>query len=267
MRINLLGSGSTGNATLIVDGETRVLIDCGLSARELARRLMEVGETADRLTAIVITHEHSDHIKGLATLAKGLNIDVYISPLAYKAARFTPTQRDLNLAEPISVGVSFEIGSLVFNPVRSPHDCVDPMVFTITARGIKVAVVTDLGYIPLSVAEHLRGCAVLMLEANHDLELLKASAYPWSLKQRVMSRLGHLSNHEMARFLLEDYDGQAKYIVLSHLSRENNHPEIARLAARQALAARTADAPLFAETSAEELLVAHHDRPLGWIEL
>ena len=134
-----------------------------------------------------------------------------------------------------------------------------------------MAIVTDLGHIPKSVAERLRGCDALVLEANHDLDRLKASSYPWSLKQRVMSKVGHLSNDETARFLREDYDGAARYIVLAHLSRENNHPEIAMLAATNALAARaeviSARAPLFAALQEEQLLVARHDRPLGWIDL
>lgn len=264
MRFNVLGSGSSGNATLVAAGNTRVLIDCGLSAREIARRLVEVGETADRIDAIVITHEHSDHIRGLGGLARKLNIRVYISPKAFAAARLAPEDRALNLAEQVRPGEPFEVGSLVFRPVRVPHDAADPMVFTIEQEGVKIAVVTDLGHIPPTVAQDLQGCAALMLEANHDLERLKASAYPWSLKQRVMGKYGHLSNNEMARFLREDYDGAAQYLILAHLSRENNHPEIARLAAREALAAR---APLFATLEQEELLVASHDRPLGWIEL
>jgi phosphoribosyl 1,2-cyclic phosphodiesterase len=264
MRFNILGSGSTGNATLVMAGETRVLVDCGLSAREIARRLIEVGETADRIDAIVITHEHSDHIRGLAALAGKLDIRVYISPGALAAARLDPDENGLSLGEKLEPGQNFEIGPFVFQPIRAPHDSVDPLVFKIEAAGVKLAIVTDLGHIPKSVAQPLRGCDALVLEANHDLDRLKASAYPWRLKQRVMSKLGHLSNEEMARFLREDYDGQARYLVLAHLSRENNHPEIARLAAREALAAR---APLFAALAGEELLVANHDRPLGWIEL
>ncbi|MEW6729807.1 MAG: MBL fold metallo-hydrolase [Acidobacteriota bacterium] len=264
MRFNVLGSGSSGNATLVAAGETCVLVDCGLSARELARRVVEVGETVDRLAAIVITHEHSDHIRGLTGLVKGLNIPVFISPLASTAARIASTDRACQLMAGVDSQQPFEIGPLLFRPVRVPHDAADPLVFTIEATGAKIAIVTDLGYIPKTVAEQLRGCDALVLEANHDLDRLKASSYPWALKQRVMSRLGHLSNNEMARFLREDYDGSARHIVLAHLSRENNHPEIARLAASEALAAR---APLFQTLEQERLEIARHDRPLGWIEL
>jgi phosphoribosyl 1,2-cyclic phosphodiesterase len=264
MRFNILGSGSSGNAALVVAGETRVLVDCGLPAREIGRRLAEVGETADRIDAIVITHEHSDHIRGLAALAKSLGIKVFISRQAFAAARIAPEDRALNMAESLQSGLSFEIDSLTFRPVTVPHDSADPLVFTIEAGGVKIAIVTDLGHIPRSVADRLQGLDALVIEANHDLDRLKASSYPWKLKQRVMSKHGHLSNDEMARFLREDYDGQARYIVLAHLSRENNHPEIALMAAREALAVR---APLFAALEQEQLLVARHDRPLGWIDL
>lgn len=264
MRFNILGSGSTGNATLVVAGETRVLIDCGLSSRELSRRLVEIGETADRIDAVVITHEHSDHIRGVAVLAKSLKIPVFISPLAFAAARISAEDKAIGLGEKILPDQHFEIGSLTFHPIPVPHDSVDPLVYAITANGIKIAIVTDLGHVPKSVALSLRGCDALVIEANHDLDRLKASAYPWSLKQRVMSRVGHLSNEEMARFLREDYDGKAKYLILAHLSRENNHPEIARLAAEEALFIRT---PLFAALKDEDVRVARHDKPLGWINL
>jgi phosphoribosyl 1,2-cyclic phosphodiesterase len=264
MRFNILGSGSSGNAALVVAGETRVLVDCGLPAREIGRRLAEVGETADRISAIVITHEHSDHIRGLAALAKSLNIRVCVSSRAFAAARIAPEDRSLNIAESIKPDLPFEIDSLTFRPVSVPHDSVDPVVFAIEAHGVKIAIVTDLGHIPKTVSEKLKGCDAIVIEANHDLDRLKASSYPWRLKQRVMGKNGHLSNDEMARFLREDYDGHARYVVLAHLSRENNHPEIALMAAREALAVR---APLFSCFEQEQLMVARHDKPLGWIDL
>lgn len=262
MRFNVLGSGSSGNATLITAGDTRVLVDCGLSAKELAKRLADVGETLDQIDGIVITHEHSDHIRGLTTVAKNLRCPVYISAQAFQTARLN--YDNFNLAERLQDTQAFEVGSLKFTPVSSPHDSVDPFIFTIEAQGTKMAIVTDLGHIPKVVAQALEGCDALVLEANHDLDRLKASAYPWTLKQRVMGRLGHLSNNEMARFLREDYDGQARYIVLAHLSRENNHPEIARTTARDALSARL---PLFASMADQQLMVASPSQPLGWVEL
>ncbi|MBL8148614.1 MAG: MBL fold metallo-hydrolase [Blastocatellia bacterium] len=265
MRFNILGSGSTGNATLVVSGETRILVDCGLTAKELAKRLSSINESIENISAILITHEHTDHIRGLATLAKNLNIAICISPTTLASAKvFKRDRPEIDIAEKVQPGQPFEIDHVKIVPVRTPHDAVDPVLFRIESRGVKIAIVTDLGHIPSHVAYELRSCDALILEANHDVELLKSSPYPWSLKQRVMSRQGHLSNEEMARFLREDYDGSARHIVLAHLSRENNHPEIATLAAQQALSART---PLFAAIEQEKIKVAHHDRPLGWIEL
>ena len=123
-------------------------------------------------------------------------------------------------------------------PFTIPHDAADPVGFTFRTDGIKVGIATDLGYIPPNVCDHLRGCDVLVVESNHDLEMLRGGPYPWSVKQRVMSRVGHLSNEALADFFTSDYDGSAAYVVLAHLSEHNNHPEIARKAAENALGPR-----------------------------
>jgi phosphoribosyl 1,2-cyclic phosphodiesterase len=263
MRFNVLASGSSGNATLISTGQTSVLVDCGLSARELGKRLEAVGSSIDKLDAIVITHEHSDHIRGLKTLAKKPGIRIYISPVALTASILKNDQH-LNLGEPLKAEQPFEIGDLTFSPIKTPHDSVDPLVFKIESRGVKMAIVTDLGYIPKSVAYQLKGCDALVLEANHEIDMLRVSAYPWATKQRILSQVGHLSNKEMARFLREDFDGKAQHLVLAHLSQQNNHPEIARLAALEALEAQT---PLFAMLNEQKVQLAKADSPLGWIDL
>jgi phosphoribosyl 1,2-cyclic phosphodiesterase len=123
-------------------------------------------------------------------------------------------------------------------PFTIPHDAADPVGFTFRAEGVKVGFATDLGYMPASVRDHLRGCSVLVMESNHDVEMLRSGPYPWSVKQRVMSRVGHLSNDALAEFFASDYDGGAEYVVLAHLSEQNNHPEIARAVAEQALGGR-----------------------------
>ncbi len=263
MRFNVLASGSSGNVTLINSGKTSVLVDCGLSARELAKRLEAVGSSVDELNAVVITHEHSDHIRGLKTLAKKSNIRIYISPIACASSILKDAQ-NLNLGEPLQPGQPFEVGDLTFYPVKTPHDSVDPLVFRIESHGVKMAIVTDLGYIPRSVAQELKGCDALVLEANHEIDMLKVSSYPWATKQRILSQVGHLSNKEMARFLQQDFDGKAQHLVLAHLSQQNNHPELARLAALEALEAKT---PLFAMLNEQKVLLAKPDSPLGWIDL
>jgi phosphoribosyl 1,2-cyclic phosphodiesterase len=140
--------------------------------------------------------------------------------------------------EAFSSGRSFQIGDIAITPFTIPHDAVDPVGFTFRAEGVKVAIATDLGYMPASVCDQLRNCDVLVIESNHDLEMLRIGPYPWSVKQRVMSRVGHLSNDALAEFFAQNYDGHASYVVLAHLSEHNNHPELARGAAEKALGSR-----------------------------
>lgn len=265
MRICILASGSSGNATLIVAGETRVLIDCGLSARETMRRINVVGEDATRLDAVVITHEHGDHARGLVSLSKALNVPVYISTAALAACKLGEKERFIRRGEEICSSQGFEIGALRFHPFAIPHDAADPMAFTIEAGGARLGIAVDLGHINALAAERFRGADVLVIEANHEVEMLRACTfYPWALKQRIMSREGHTSNDEMARFLREDFDGQAEHIVLAHLSRNTNHPDIARLAAIQALQER---APLLSANAEKRVKIARYDGPNDWIEL
>lgn len=265
MRICILGSGSSGNATLVVAGETRVLIDCGLSGRETIKRLQAVGEDPARLNAIIITHEHGDHARGLAALSKTLKVPVYISNGALEACGLGEKAKDIRRGEEITSAQDFEIGALRFHPFAIPHDAADPMAFTIEANGIKMGIAVDLGHINALAAERFRGSDALIIEANHEIEMLRACAYyPWALKQRILSRHGHTSNDEMARFLKEDFDGKAGYVVLAHLSRNTNHPEVARLAAVQALQERS---PLFSADAERRVRIARYDGPSEWIEL
>ena len=140
--------------------------------------------------------------------------------------------------EVFAAGRRFHVGDIEVTPFTIPHDAADPVGFTFCAEGVKVGFATDLGYVPASVRDHLRGCDVLVMESNHDLEMLRIGPYPWSVKQRVMSRVGHLSNDALAQFFTNDYDGEAAYVVLAHISEHNNHPEIARGAALKALGPR-----------------------------
>jgi len=242
--VTVLASGSKGNCTLVSTSRTRLLIDAGLSCRELLRRLALCAEDPASVDAVVITHEHTDHIAGLRVLARRLKIPVYITAATYqeyqRCARDASGKRvSLDRREPFSAGRGFQIGDISVLPFTIPHDAADPVGFTFQAEGIKLGICTDLGYLPASVRDHLHGCHVLMIESNHDLELLRGGPYPWAVKQRVMSRVGHLSNDALADFLTTDYDGNAEFLILAHLSEQNNHPEIARLTAERALGAQT----------------------------
>lgn len=241
--VSVLASGSRGNCAIVASAKTRILVDAGISCRETFKRMKSLGDDPQRLSAILITHEHSDHIYGLATLAKKLAIPIFMTgPThgAWKRALRDETGEApaLERLEIFSSGRNFQIGDIAVTPFTIPHDAADPVGFTFKAEGSKVAIATDLGYVPPNVCDHLHGCDVLVIESNHDLEMLRGGPYPWSVKQRVMSRVGHLSNDALADFFDNQYDGAAAYVVLAHISESNNHPEIARGAAEKALGSR-----------------------------
>jgi phosphoribosyl 1,2-cyclic phosphodiesterase len=347
MRITVLASGSKGNSTVISSARTRILVDAGLSCRELTRRMALKGEDPSTLDAIVITHEHIDHVTGLPVLARKLGIPVYftegthsawvrmITPrttMSYaqwldhlqqqKLARAEATAAaaaaanalDPAVPEPViepppiqaaidaelatqpahshrlppepepeecapevaakaqkdpaylpalhffQPGINFSIGDINVNPFTIPHDAADPCGFVFEADGIRMAVATDLGYIPPNVKAALKRIDVLLLESNHDLEMLRDGPYPWSVKQRVLSRVGHLSNDTAAQFLERDYDGHCTWIILGHISESNNVPELVRLAAERALINR-------ASLLGNRLLLAHQSTPLDPINI
>jgi len=241
--VSLLASGSRGNSALVASSSTRLLIDAGLSCRETLKRLRALGESADQISALLITHEHSDHVAGLERLARKLNVPVYLTQPTYHAwSRAVRDEKgqipELPKVEHFASGRTFQVGDIACTSFTIPHDAIDPVGFTFRTEGMKIGYATDMGYIPVSMRDHLRGCDVLVLESNHDVEMLRGGPYPWSVKQRVMSRVGHLSNEALAEFFSSDYDGAAAYVVLAHLSELNNHPEVARAAAEHALRGR-----------------------------
>ncbi len=359
--MTVLASGSKGNATIIASGRTQVLVDAGLSCRELLRRMQLAGEEPAKLDAILVTHEHQDHVAGLAVLARRLGIPVYFTEPTHRAwvrmltprttmtyakwldhlqaekqaraealAAKVPTYESANptadaaaalapealeavatvsaeagafdaqleretpsraedshatlelpveeecelpasgrpKAEPtflpaveyFQAGRQFAIGDLAICPFTIPHDAADPCGFVLEAEGIRMAVATDLGYVPHNVKSALKRVDVLLLESNHDLEMLRDGPYPWSVKQRVLSRVGHLSNEATAEFLERDYDGGAAYIVLGHLSEANNAPELARITAERAIGDRMT-------LLGNRILLARQSEPLAPIHL
>jgi phosphoribosyl 1,2-cyclic phosphodiesterase len=233
----VLASGSSGNAALLATNNTRILLDAGLGLRELNRRLAQAGEEIGRLDAVLITHEHSDHVAGLAALARRreFRAPIYMTRLTAPVMDWGESRPQI---ETFQAGATFEIGDIEVNSFSVPHDAADPVGFCFEVSGVRVAVATDLGYMPESVKYHLRRTDLLLLEANHDLDMLKVGPYPWSVKQRVMSRVGHLSNLVMAEYLAREFSDRAANLVLGHLSEQNNHPEIVRDLAAQALEER-----------------------------
>jgi phosphoribosyl 1,2-cyclic phosphodiesterase len=241
--VSVLASGSRGNSAVVQTSKTKILVDAGISCRETFKRLKVLGEDPRSLSAILITHEHSDHVYGLLTLARKLRVPVFMTGATHQT--WAKALRDENGIRPklerletFASGRSFQIGDISVAPFTIPHDAADPVGFTFRAEGVKIGFATDLGYVPASVRDHLQRCEVLVVESNHDVEMLRVGPYPWSVKQRVMSRVGHLSNLALADFFTNDYDNNATFVVLAHLSEQNNHPEIARREAERALASR-----------------------------
>jgi phosphoribosyl 1,2-cyclic phosphodiesterase len=273
MKLTVLGSGSTGNAVLIVAGETRVLVDAGLSAKEVARRLVVVGEDVKRLDGILVTHEHGDHAGGLRVLLRSVDCPVYISAQtcdAYVSERSIGNEEPRrrlkairDRVEPIESSKDFRIGEIDFHPFTIPHDAVDNFGFTATHQGVKIATLMDFGRITTLITERLRGCAAVVIESNHSRDMLKAcEAYPWELKQRILSRLGHISNEDVADWLRDGFDGVADFIVLAHLSQRANNPYLAQISAEVALQERS---PLF--HSDTQISLSFPREPTPWIEV
>lgn len=336
MKMTVLASGSKGNSTVVSSSHTRVLVDAGLSCRELMKRMAAMGEDPYSLDAILITHEHADHVAGLPVMARKLGIPVYMTEATHRewVRQMTPRRRisfaawleqrkaekiarDEELAASLSQapksewpdehffaaegvpehhlekleaaaaedceqetqpveakpgpaqlphvehfrpGHHLRIGDMDITPFTIPHDAADPCGFVFESEGIRLGFATDLGYVPPNVKLALKGCDVLLLESNHDLEMLRDGPYPWSVKQRVLSRVGHLSNDAAAEFLTRDYDGNAQYVVLAHLSENNNMPEMAMRTAEMALQG-------YGSLLGNKLLVARQDAPLEPIVL
>jgi len=236
LSFTLLGSSSSGNTTLISDGSTNILVDVGLSGRETSRRLREIGIEPEDISAVVVSHEHGDHCRGVGPFVKTLDIPVFVTEGTLENSRIIMNS---SKHQRIVAGDCFEVYGIQFTGFSVPHDAADPLGFIIEKDGIKIGIALDLGYLSNLVLERLKGCDGIIIESNHDVQMLKAGPYPWALKQRVMSKLGHLSNDRVAGFLENDFDGNAAHVVLAHLSKQNNLPELALLSAQRALEARS----------------------------
>jgi len=226
VRICLLGSASKGNALYIEHRGEAILIDQGFSLRELKSRFESRSLDISRITGIIVTHEHSDHINGVGIAARSLGIPVYGTPgtLTVKKNIFNGGERIV----PIESGEPFKVGPFEILPYKVSHDAADPVQYVIRSGRRKIAVATDLGFVSKLVEECLRDSEFVVLEANHDVDMLKKGPYPWELKQRIMSRVGHLSNRNAAEILFNiSSTRKTPQIILAHLSEENNLPELA----------------------------------------
>ena len=267
-RISILASGSSGNSALLESGRTTLLVDAGFGRKEIVRRFEALGRARpEHVDAILVTHEHTDHCNGLAQLARDWDCPAYLTQPTHREIKKmfadTPTKTP-GRVEYIRPGLKFEIGDIEITPFSIPHDAADPVGFAFRSAGVKIAIVTDLGYMPELVKQHLRDADFLILESNHDLDMLKVGPYPWYIKQRVMSRTGHLSNSIVSDFLADSevFDAQPQHLVLAHISEQNNTPDLARLSAEEALSRRPGEFSFRGQ-----LHVASQRIPLGPFEL
>ncbi len=223
LAVCILASGSRGNATFVSSGSTSILIDAGLSGIEIERRLKSKGLSPKDLDAILVSHEHTDHIQGVGVLSRRFNLPVYINSKTQGAA--FPQIGKVHDVKNFACGSTFLINDLAIHPFSISHDAEDPVGFTLNQNGTTIGIATDLGIVTAMVKEHLKGCGLLILEANHDEDMLINGPYPWSVKQRVKSRTGHLSNAASKQLLNEIQHDRLKHVILAHLSETNNTPQ------------------------------------------
>jgi phosphoribosyl 1,2-cyclic phosphodiesterase len=226
VRLTILGSGSAGNCAYLETGETRILIDAGLSLRQIRQRLATIGRGPENLTGILITHEHSDHVRGLTQLSEKLRVPVYCNRPTREAIEYQlQVKLDCRL---FSTGAGFEIGDIEVATFSVPHDAQDPVGYLLKTAAGNIGFLTDLGHATKLVLERVRRANVLVLEANHDIKMLQDCPHrPWSLKQRILSRHGHLSNDAAATAAEQIMSADLCHLYLGHLSRECNRPELA----------------------------------------
>jgi phosphoribosyl 1,2-cyclic phosphodiesterase len=241
LRFRSLGSGSTGNATLIEAGGSsgfRLLVDCGLGIRQLSARLGQSGLADSDIDAIFITHEHSDHIGCARQFARRHGVPVWMSMGTWTALDKPDFEGWLRIAQD---GVAIDLGGLQLTPFTVPHDAREPLQLTCTDGAVKLGVLTDLGHATAHVLDHLQQCDALLLESNHDSAMLEASSYPFFLKRRVGGQFGHLSNTASADVARAVCHPRMKHLVAAHLSQQNNRPELAQDLLSRALGCRSAD--------------------------
>jgi phosphoribosyl 1,2-cyclic phosphodiesterase len=252
MRFALLGSGSRGNATLVQSGRTCVMVDCGFSATETVARLARLEIAPEAISAILITHEHSDHVHGAARFARRYGIPVHCTAGTQAACAVAGVQAD-QIFDPQT---EFQLGELVIIPLTVPHDAREPTQFVFTDGRHRLGILTDTGSITEHIRKQLAGCDTLILECNHDSALLESGPYPDVLKARIAGPLGHLSNAQAAGLLTLLDCNRLQHLVAAHLSEKNNSPQLVREALAQAL-----------NCARDWIQLATQDSGLGWRDL
>ena len=255
-RLCPLASGSKGNSIFIETGESKLLIDAGLSLPQLKKRLAAIDVDVGEIDAIVVTHEHTDHIRGLDKLAEKVGTPIFANSDTAKAIAANMKSRPR--FKIFSTGETFSFGDVDIHPFSVQHDTLDPVGFTLECEGIKVGICADLGFVTTLVRSHLQGCDYLYLESNHDPSMVYACSRPVVYKQRVLGRQGHISNEEASSLLASIYHDGLKHVYLAHLSEECNNPELALKTAHDRLSSIGATVPIsiaYQEKVSEALVI------------
>jgi phosphoribosyl 1,2-cyclic phosphodiesterase len=257
MRFSVLASGSSGNAIYIESARSRVLIDAGLSGREIRRRLEIINVDPETLDALILTHEHTDHIKGAGPLARRLDIPVFGNSSTFKKG--IKTLGDISKPVTIHTGQTIPIQDLLIETFTKCHDAVDPIGVVVSSNGQRLGLVTDLGRSTRLVEDHLRGCQALVIEFNHDEKMLAEGPYPLDLKRRIRGPDGHLSNHQAAELIKAVFHEDLKLVVPAHISDTNNLPEKALQEVERVV--------MGCGKGKTKIVLSHQDRPLDLMEL
>lgn len=218
-----LVSGSSGNSTFVSDGRTNILIDCGMSGKALEKSLESIGEKASDISALLITHEHIDHVKGAGVISRKYGIPIYATAGTHMAMEIGKIKDECRFV----IDGEFEVGSIGIKAFSIPHDAAEPVGYSLFSGGEKVSVATDIGHMSDRLIDSIMGSGRVLLEANHDIEMLRLGSYPYQLKQRILGDNGHLSNDTAAETAVRLAEGGTRAIMLGHLSNENNYPQIA----------------------------------------
>jgi phosphoribosyl 1,2-cyclic phosphodiesterase len=253
IQITPLASGSSGNSFLIRNSQGSMLIDAGLSGKQLVERLNDVGVDPCSLKGILVSHAHIDHVKGVGVLSRKFKLPVFINEKTFNAAE--KTLGKLCRRESFQTGRAFEFSGFKIHPFSVPHDCADPVGFRISNGSASVGVATDLGVVTGLVRNLLTGLTAVILESNHDPTMLRDGPYPWELKQRVRSRLGHLSNEQSANLLERIVSDELRFVILAHMSETNNTEQLATQCAQESLQA------FLAQRGSIILATQHHVGP------
>ncbi|SFX30434.1 Phosphoribosyl 1,2-cyclic phosphodiesterase [Thermoactinomyces sp. DSM 45891] len=235
MKFSVLASGSSGNSLYVESGDFRILVDAGLSGKQLEQRLQQVGADPSTLSAILVTHEHIDHVKGLGVMARRYQLPIYMNEKTWDALPSSVGEIPPTLQNVLEAGATLDIDSLHIQTIPISHDAADPMGYRLSEDRESLAIVTDLGYVNQRILDQVSGVDTLIWESNHDVSMLRMGSYPWNIKRRILSDLGHLSNEDSGEALLEILKGVGEQVYLAHLSQDNNVVELAHLTIKQIL--------------------------------